>query len=198
MTVHLPSRRQLMIGAGLMPLVAACAETAPPRFFTLAARPPATGSTSPPRRAATTVMVKSVEIAKYLDRPQIVRYADPYELRLFEFERWGEGMRDMVTRVMVENLSLRLPGGQVFAGSGPLTMHADTTVETEISRFDADPDGTVVLAAQWAVQRDGKRTRLQAKHIRVPTSPSDIAQLVAAMSDALGQLGDQIAFELAA
>src|SRR5262249_5696017 len=160
-------------GAALTPFLFACAETAPPRFFTLAARPPATGSTNPPKRAATTVMVKSVEIAKYLDRPQIVRYADPYELKLFEFERWGEGMRDMVTRVLVENLSMRLPGGQVFAGSGPLSMRADTTVETDISRFDAGPDGAVVLATQWAVQREGKRARLQGKPIRVPTSSPD-------------------------
>jgi len=192
MSAHSPSRRQLVVGVVLAPLLADCAQTATPRFFTLAARPP----TAATPRSSKAVMVKSVEIAKYLDRPQIVRYADPYELRLYEFERWGEGMRDMVTRVLVENLSMRLPGGQVFAGSGPLTMRPDTTVEIDIHRFDAGPDGTVILAAQWAVQREGRRARLQDERIQVPTGSPDTVQLVAAMSDALGQLGDRIVSDL--
>lgn len=143
-------------------------------------------------------MVKSVELAKYLDRPQIVRYADAYELKMDEFERWGEGMRDMVTRVLVENLSMRLPGSQVYAGSGALTLRPDLSVEVEIGRFDADPDNAVILAAQWAVQRENKRSRVKSDRIRIQATSADTAQLVAAMSDALGELADHVALELTA
>src|SRR3954454_1733759 len=139
MSVAGPSRRRLIAGAALLALAPGCTTTPPPKLFTLAARP---GTPTP--HSPGSVMVRTVELAKYLDRPQIVRYGTPYELEVSEFERWGEGMRDMVTRVFVENLSMRLPSSQVFAGSGPLTMRADATVETEINRFEADPDGTVI------------------------------------------------------
>jgi uncharacterized protein len=187
------SRRRMLAGSVLAPTLVACSTTPPPRVFTLVPRP----ATQQADRSSPTVMVKSVELAKYLDRPQIVRYSDTYELQLSEFERWGEGMRDMVTRVLVENLAVRLPNSQVFAGSGPLTIHADATVEVDISRFDADPGGAVVLAARWAIQREAKKTRLVWERISVPANAPATPQLVAAMSDALGQLGDRIALALA-
>lgn len=186
------SRRRLLLGAALLVVVAACNTTPPPKLFTLEARP-----ASQENRATSVVMVRSVELAHYLDRPEIIRHSAPYELKFSEYERWGEGMRDMVTRVLVENLAIRLPKCEVFAGAGPLTLRARATVEVEISRFDADPDGTVILAARWAVQRDGKGGRLRSERIRVPGTSSETAQLVAAMSEALGQLGDRIALELA-
>jgi uncharacterized lipoprotein YmbA len=190
------SRRRLLAGPALLSALVACSTTPPPRVVTLVPRP--TTATQQAYRSSTTVMVKSVELAKYLDRPQIVRYSDTYELELSEFERWGEGMRDMVTRVLVENLAMRLPNSQVFAGSGPLTMRADAAVEVDISRFDADPGGAVILAARWTVQREAKKARLESERISVPAGISTTTQLVAAMSDALGQLGDHIALALAA
>jgi uncharacterized protein len=194
MSVAGPSRRRLIAGAALLALAPGCAATPPPKLYTLAPRP---GTTTP--RSPRSVMVRTVELAKYLDRPQIVRYGTPYELEVSEFERWGEGMRDMVTRVLVENLSMRLPSSQVFAGSGPLTMAADATVETEINRFDADPDGAVVLAARWIVQSERKKAaRLQSERIRVAAASPGTASLVAAMSDALAHLGDRVALELGA
>jgi uncharacterized lipoprotein YmbA len=190
MSLDLRTRRQLCVGLALLPILAGCASP-PTRVYTLVPREPAT-----PARSSATVMVKSVELAKYLDRPQIVRYGDVYELSLAEFERWGESMRDMVMRVLVEDLSLRLPKGQVFADSGQLPVRADTTVDVDISRFDADPNGEVVLAARWSVQRQGQRAQLRSDRITVPSNPADTPALVAAMSDALGQLADRIASAL--
>jgi hypothetical protein len=184
------SRRGLVAGAAL--LVAGCTTSPPARVYTLAPRP-----ARQPVRSSAVVMLRPVELAKYLDRPQIVRYADPYQLSFSEFERWGEGMREMVTRVLIENLSMRLSGGQVYDGSGPLSLRPDATIEVEISRFDADPDGAVILAARWTIQREKQKPRVQADRISVPADASKTPELVAAMSDALGQLGDRMARTLA-
>jgi uncharacterized lipoprotein YmbA len=184
------SRRFLLAGGALM---AAGCTTPPARLYTLEARP-----ALQPTRASGTVMVKRVELAKYLDRPQIVRRSGAYELSTSEYERWGEGMREMVTRVLVENLSTRLSGCQVYDGGGPLTLRPDATLEVDISRFDAGPDGAVILEAQWLVQREKpQKARLQAQRISVPADASKTQAMVAAMSDALGQLGDQMARSLA-
>jgi len=188
MSGDLPSRRRLILGATLLPIVGGCSATTPSKFYTLSSRPGAQAASAPG-----TVMVKSVELAKYLDRPQIVRRGGGQQLDISEFDRWPEDAHDMVTRVMVENLSIRLPQSQVFAGSGPLTMNADVTIESEIRRFDPDPDGTVVLAANWLVQGERKNARLQSEVIRVKSDSNDTSALVVAMSDALAQLADRIA-----
>jgi uncharacterized lipoprotein YmbA len=188
------SRRRLIAGLGLLAALEACTTSPNSRFFTLAPQPAAASAGRPPA----TVAVKPVELAKYLDRPQIVRHSNAYELQIADLERWGEEMRDMVTRVVIENLSLRLPASQVVGTSGSLTIRADVTVEVDISRFDADQNGKVFLDARSAVQRDGRRPSLWSDRITVqPASPS-VPDLVAAMSDALGQLSDRIAQVLAA
>jgi uncharacterized lipoprotein YmbA len=189
------SRRRLIAGLGLLAALEGCTTSPNSRFFTLAPQPPAAAAAG---RAPATVAVKPVELAKYLDRPQIVRHSDAYELQIADLERWGEEMHDMVTRVLIENLSLRLPASQVVGASGSLTIRADATVEVDVSRFDTDQNGKVFLDARSAVQRAGRRPSSWSDRITVqPASPS-VPDLVAAMSDALGQLSDHIAQVLAA
>jgi uncharacterized lipoprotein YmbA len=111
------SRRHLVAVFALLPALGACSTTPSPRLFTLAPRPG-----TPDDRFSGTIDVKRAELAKYLDRPEIVRYRDAYELSLSEYVRWGEGLGDMVTRVLVADLAQRLPRGQAYASSGPLTL----------------------------------------------------------------------------
>ena len=193
MTSDKLSRRRLMAGLGLLAAFEGCTTSPNSRFFTLVPQPAAPSA----GRSPATVAAKPVELAKYLDRPQIVRRSDAYELQISDLEHWGEEMRDMVTRVLIENLTLRLPASQVVGASGSLTIRADVTVEVDISRFDADQNGQVFLDARSAVQREGRRPSVWSDRITVqPASPS-ITDLVAAMSDALGELSDRIARMLA-
>ena len=178
----------------LLPALAGCSTTPPPRLFTLAPQPAA-----PAGQLARIISVKRVAIAKYLDRLQIVRYRDSYELSYSEFTLWGEGLGDMVTRVLVEDLSTRLPRSQVYAASGPLTAATpDITVEVNIDRFDTDPGGTVVLAAQWIAHRQGKSDQIRSERIEVAPASGDATGQVAAMSDTLGQFAGRIATGLSA
>jgi len=206
MTIQSPPRRHVLGALLLLPALARCSTTPPARLYTLAPRPGTpinrTAETVMLKRVAApidrtagtgTVMLKHVEIAKYLDRPQIVRFSGPYELTISEFDRWGESLSDMATRVMVANLSQRLPGSQVFAASGPLSLNSsNTTVELNIDKFDVDPGGRVVLLAQWVIHHV-KSEQFRSQEIHVATASNGISDQVAAMSDALGQLANQIA-----
>jgi uncharacterized protein len=194
MTTHAPSRRHFLGVLFLLPAVAGCTDPPPAKLYTLAPRP-----ATPAHRPPATVSVAQVAAAKYLDRPEMVRYSGAYELNASEYERWGEGMSEMVTRVLVENLTQRLPGSQVYAASGPLTLpSAEFAVELYVDKFDADASGTVVLVAQWVVHDGKSRSQFRAQEIRVVPPSSDTAGQVAAMSDALGQLSSQIAAAIAA
>lgn len=194
MTPRSISRGLILAILVLLPALAGCSATPPPRLFTLAPQ-----SAAPTGQLARTISVRRVAIAKYLDRLQIVRYRDPYELSYSEFTLWGEGLVDMVTRVLVEDLSARLPRSQVFAASGPLTGPSpDITIEVNIDRFDTDPGGTVVLAAQWIAHRQGKNDQLRSERIEVAPASADATSQVAAMSEALGRFAGQIAAGLSA
>lgn len=204
MTIGSSPRRRVLGALLLLPALARCSTTPPSRLYTLAPRPGTpidrTAETvmlkrvaAPVDRTAGAIMLKHVEIAKYLDRPQIVRYSGPYELTISEFDRWAESLSDMVTRVMVANLSQRLPGYQVFAGSGPLSLNnSNTTVELNIDKFDVDPGGSVILLAQWVIHRV-KSEQFRSQEIRLATASTGVSDQVAGMSDALGQLANQIA-----
>lgn len=190
MTVGRGSAPRLFACLLLLAGVAACAASEPARTFTLVSRPGAQHE-----HALSALAVRPVEFPKYLDRPQLVRRSDPYELRMSEFERWGEGMGDMITRVLIDDLAIRLPRTQVFPSSGAFAPPSDTTLQVSISRFETEPSGTVALTAQWQFQGgDRRRPQLQSADIRVDGTPDDKpTQLVAAMSDALAQLSDRIA-----
>jgi len=180
-------RPRIRIGLALLVALAGCASSPTARQFTLAARPGAQSE-----RYSGNIAVRAVNLPKYLDRPQLVRYSDAYELSMSEFERWGEPTGDMVTRVLIRDVAVRLPRSQVFAASGPLTGPVDATLEVNIAHFEAEPAGPVVLSAQWLFQREGKKGRLRSADIRVQANANGPTDLAAAMSDALAQLSDRI------
>jgi uncharacterized lipoprotein YmbA len=186
------SLRRIIGAFAVIVACAGCADSPPPRLFLLAPAAPAT------THAFTGVVaLKNVETPAYLDRPQFVRFSDPHELSVSELERWGEGTNAMVTRVLVSNLNLRLPNGQVFGSAGPLSVDPDVVIEAAISRFEPEPGGAVVLAGQWVVQREDQPRRLRAATIRTEVTSVATPALVAAMSDALAKFADEIAASIA-
>jgi len=182
------SRRGLL-GLTLAGTAAAC--TSPePAYYTLAAVPGV-----PQRGGPATVELRRPGLAGYLDRPGIVRSNSAYSLLVTGSERWGEPLGDLFARILAEDLNSRLPGSSVFTSAGSITAEADATVETDIQRFDADPSGQVVLLAQVAVSRGLARGSAATRVVRLTVQPASArtADLVAAMSTALGQLADTLA-----
>ena len=182
------SRRSLL-GLALAGIVPACASP-DPAYYTLAAVPGVAQSGGPRQ-----VELRRIGLAGYLDRSEIVRANSAYSLCLNGAERWGEPFGDLVARILAEDLNTRLPGTGVFTSAGSITAEADATIEMDLQRFDADASGQAVLLAQVAVSRGQARASAVTRVFRLtvwPASPST-ADLVAAMSAALGQLADGIA-----
>jgi uncharacterized protein len=198
MTASSLSRRDLMAALAALPLAGALAGCASsnPQVFTLAVQPGAPAAVASPTGVPAAIAVATAGIPKYLDRPQIVRRGGSYQLDVSEFDRWGEPFADMVTRVLIGDLALRLPDSQVFRDGSATATGATATVQLDLSRFDGEADGTVILAARWTVTRVGAAIPETARISARPAGDST-ADLVAAMSQALGQLADKIAVSLA-
>jgi uncharacterized protein len=172
-----------LCGAALLP--AAC--TSPnPVLYTLAVVPGAVHPGGPHM-----IALRAIALARYLERSQIVQSSENYRLAVLSNEWWGEPLDAMLSRVLVQELTQRLPGASVVAENGAITATPDATVEINIQRLDEDASGTVLLVAQVAVTGRTAATRNATFSVR-PDAPGTGA-MVAAMSTATGQLADLVA-----
>ena len=190
--IGMTRRGLLSVGLGLgtlapVAIVAGCSQSPQPRIYTLAIQPGTQLAGGP-----ATLSVVGAAIPKYLDRPQIIQHGGPYQLDVSEFDRWGEPFADMVTRVLLGDLAQRLPKTQVFREESPTATNSAASVQVDFSRFDPDPDGTVVLAARWTL-RGASLIAEDSNRLTVKPASDAIPDIVAAMSQALGQLADRIA-----
>ena len=183
------TRRRLLLASAGLALPVACSSP-DPTLYTLA---PVPGTPRP--GAPHIVVLRQISLARYLERPQIVRSSAAYQLEMERNDWWGEPLGAMLGRVLVEELSQRLPGSVVLSELGAIGNKPDATVEINVLRLDAERDGTVVLRAQVGVSRTASAQAPAAEAIELKAVPpsAGVAGAVAAMSDALGQLADRVA-----
>ena len=186
MTDHRPGRRHLLLA---LPLLAAACSSPDPVYYTIV---PRTGTTLP--AGPKVVLVKEIGLASYLDRREIVRSSESYKLDIRANSWWGEPLGSLLGRVVVVELSQRLPGSTVYGESGAITADYNASVGINVQRLDADTANNLVLVAQVGVEFNRPR-RMTARTFTItrPMATADTPGLVAAISDALGELSDGIA-----
>jgi uncharacterized protein len=174
--------------AALVITLAACSSP-DPVLYTVAVDPGRVQAGGP-----RVVLVQQVAVAHFLERSQIVRSSENYRLDVMSNDWWGEPLAPMMNRVLVEELSQRLPQSTVIADNGAVTARPNATVEVNILRLDEDGSGNLVLQAQAAVRATGQ-TQPELRNFRfvvTPPAPGTGGE-VAAISTALGRLADGIA-----
>ena len=180
--------------AALLALLALASCASPdPAIYTLRAVPGPTQAGGP-----AAVKIARPGLAGYLDRPEIVRDSSVSRLTLNSGERWGEPLGDMIGRVLALDLAERLGGSSVFTEAGTISVDPSATVELDIQRFDLDQAGSVIMLVQVAVEQGRSHDPAYTRSIRlvVPPASKGTPDVVAAMSQALGQLADTIASTL--
>ena len=140
------------------------------------------------------IRIRRPGLAGYLDRPEIVRRVVNYRLGVAATDRWGSPLDVMIGRVIAEDVELRLPGSSVYTEDGAITADADATVEIDIQRFDVGEAGELVLVAEVAIEKGSAHGAVASRGVRLSAKPKSDAtpSFVAAMSDLLGQLADQV------
>jgi uncharacterized protein len=140
------------------------------------------------------VVLEQIGLERYLDRQEIVRSSENYRLDVSSNNWWGEPLGAMLSRVLVTELSQRLPQSTVLADTGAVSSNPDATIQLNIQRLDEDAAGKVVVRAQAGVQFKGQKAPiLRNFNFVVPPSGPNVGDEVAAISVALGQLADGLA-----
>jgi len=184
---------RLMNRRAALPLLAAATLvgcTSPnPALYTLAPVPGRAEAGGP-----RTVVLHQVSIARYLERPEIVRSSENYRLDVEANENWGEPLAPMIGRVLSTNLSQRLPGTTVYSSTGAISVPENASVEVNIDRMDKNAAGALDFSAQAAVEfTSNHRTATRTLQTTVPIASITTGDEVRAMSIAIGQLADVIA-----
>jgi uncharacterized lipoprotein YmbA len=144
---------------------------------------------------AVSLGVGPVELPAHLDRPQIVTRAEGNRLELAEFHHWAEPLRDNLTRVLADDLSVLLGTDRVWTYPWRRAAEVDYRVRVEVERFAAGPDPEVHLRGRWILSDAGGRPlATRRSSLRVPVSSlSDYAAVVEAMSRSVEELAGQMA-----
>ncbi len=177
-----------LAGLGLLAAQVACSSPNP-NLYTIAPIPAATQAGAPK-----VIELRQIGLARYLERSQIVRSSEDYRLDVMANDWWGEPLGAMLARVLVDELSQRLPQSTVYADTGAVSVSPDATIEVNVSRLDENAAGSLILQALAAVTTKGRgEPIMRSFRFEVPPNGNTVAGEVAATSNAVGQLADGIA-----
>jgi hypothetical protein len=187
------------LGAGA-PGCVSLKRTPEARFFVLRSlvEPPAA---TPAGATSSLVGVLPVRLPGYIDRPQLVSWTAPGELRIDEFLRWAEPLDAGITRTVAENLDALLPESHVVRSPWEATTEPRCRVWLQLDLFGPQAGGEVRLEGRWAVlpPRDPRPLATKPFAFRrgpfggAAPGPPDASVGVDAMSELLADVSREIA-----
>jgi uncharacterized lipoprotein YmbA len=175
--------------------VGGCAGSSATNLYTLSAVGTAGTESQPPQAPPAVIAIGPVSLPDYLDRPQIVTRQSAYQLELAANDRWAAPLYDMLPRVLVEDLALRLPSDRIVSFPEIGDASFDYRVAVQVSRFDVDAAGEAALATRWQLYApSAPRALLVADDtLQQRVEGRGFGAYAAALSAALADLGDRIA-----
>lgn len=182
----------LLITVLCLCVVAGCTTTPPPTYYQL--EEPASAQLGGVERGLA-IGVELLNVAAYLDRPQIVTRVTDHKLELSESNMWAEPLKDSIVRVIGINLSNMLETNRVFRlPRRDKGVPLDFRVALSITRFDGTLGGDARLTARWNLYSQKDTLVLtRVSIISQPAGGQGYDNLIAAQNRALQDLSREIA-----
>lgn len=166
------------------------------RYFVLA---PVVEPGRPADGPRLTLGVGPVVLPAYLARLQIVRRTGENQLALSSTGVWAEPLDRNVQGVLAANLARLLGNAEIVPYPSFTAAGIDRQISVAIFRFEADEHDTVILDARWTIQHPAEKASAgdaHDSHIVQQAADGSTASTVAAMSQAVGALSQQVAAAL--
>ena len=100
---------------------------------------------------STVIGVDQVQLADYLDKPQIVTRVSQGRLRLHEEDRWAGALDKNIQSVLTRNLSHKLPSYTFLSSPWDEPLEDRYRIYVDVDRFDGDMNGTVTFEGRWSL-----------------------------------------------
>ena len=170
--------------------------SAPVYYYTLTADEPGqvSGTAASTDSCPSTLLVGPIRIASPLDQRQIARQQSPNSLTLAEQHRWAGDLPQMISDVMISNLSRDLDNCPVY--TFPDTSEPEgLQLEIYILHFEKDLDGRAWLSTRWKListnSHDDVRHSRNSVH-RIPLEGNSYDDLALGLSQSLALLSHEI------
>jgi len=137
--------------------------------------------------------IRTVDLPRYVERPQIVTRAGANRLEVAEFQQWGEPLRHAMPMILAENLSRLVPTDQVAVFPWGRGFNPDAQIFVDVWQFEGTLGGQTALSARWRiVSRAGEETASGVSRL-AESSGADYESLVASHSRLVAGLSRDIA-----
>lgn len=187
----------LAIAALATPLLVGCASSPDARLYILSAD--ASGQVANWGENGPKVLIGPINVPEHIKRAEIVFRTSGNRVTLNEYDRWAESVDNNISEVLSENLSELLGSDSVFTDDSNFLARPDVIIRIDINRFGLMENQQVELQASWEIDdRRNGTSKLSAEGFRVTPRGEDIPAIVAAMSEAMEQLSNTLAQEMAA
>lgn len=186
----------VIVSGTLWVVLSGCTSSPSSRFYILSPLATTSPETKPlPDERCLSIGIGPIKIPDYLDRPQIVTRVAQDEIVLAEFDRWAEGLRNNLTQVLADNLSVLLCTRTILLFPWESVIPIDYRIVMEVRRLDGSLGGNVSLEAWWTILSGDRKQILLTKksNFTEVTGSKDYKSLVSAQSRALEKLSREIA-----
>jgi uncharacterized protein len=180
----------------LVLLLAGCA-SAPTRVYTLTSVPAA--HSMPVVASRMPIEVGEIPVPASVDRSSIVLYDGDDRLSILANDEWAAPLGSLIRQALTADLQSHL-GASVLAPGAIAPAGRLRILSLTIEQFIGSSSGRVVLNASWALLAAGTSHVIDRDHelITVEAGSGKVADIVPAMSQALGLLAAHIAQRIAA
>ena len=115
------------------------------------------------------IVIAPVEVADYLDKPQIITRLDDQRVVVNELDRWAGSIDKNIQSVIKTNLAVKMPKYTIL--SKPLSEPIDGkyTLYIHIDKFDGDINGSVVLDGRWSLVYEDENSFIKGKEFHYHT-----------------------------
>ncbi len=190
---------RIILLCGLLSLNACIGNSRPTRYYLLSTvaenQIETTGSNT--AKKPTVILVGPLELAKYLDRTNIVYRSGSNELIVSDFDAWAEGLDKSIVRSIAHNLSQQLPSESVTISSWQSLTTADIEISLAIDRFDCDDTGACHLRIFWTIKEGHDELSQLAVHEFTKRADSaSISDQTKALSQLLADASQVLATEM--
>lgn len=136
-----------------------------------------------------------VKLADYLEQSRLVTRTSDHQLVQAEYDRWVGSFNDNLSNVLAENIGFLLSTDRIYRHPWRASVPIDYQVVVDVVRCDGQLGDAAWLVARWSVFGGPEKKLLKTKRssLREPVTDASYAALVAAQSQALATLSQEIA-----
>jgi uncharacterized protein len=190
-----PFSRALPVILAIAAIFLAGCRSQSPRFYTLSPiqEDQAISKRKSPVQNAV-VGIGPVKVADYLDQSMLVTRTSDNQAVKAEFDRWVGSFKDNFINVLADNIGFLLPTENIYLFPWRVSVPIDYQVTLDIVRCDGRLGDAVWLEVRWSIFKGPEKKLLKTSRssLREPVSGADYAALVAAQSQALAKLSQEI------